>query len=79
LLWLLRSEDSRFKSIAEIAKAGGLARATLSKALLNFRDAVDFHLGAGKLESSRESYRKAQLEAVENGTHGSYRKHKTAP
>jgi hypothetical protein len=58
-------------TLAEIAVSAGCTRASLSKALIDFRDACGVHFSAGKLEGSRDSYRAAQMDSIERGTHSS--------
>jgi len=61
-------------TLAEIAREAGCTRAALSKALVDFRDAVGIHLTAGKLNGTRSTYRAAQIDAIERGTHSSFKR-----
>jgi hypothetical protein len=63
---------SRHRSLLRIAQECDVSRAALSKALLAFRDEYSIGLTIGRLESSREIFRQAQLASIENGTHASF-------
>lgn len=65
--------QSAYKSLNEIANYCDVSRAALSKSLLAFRDEHSIHLTIGRLESSRELYRQAQLHALEEHRHVSQR------
>ncbi len=69
LLTYLDPVNSRFESLADIARDAGLTRATLSKALLELRDQAGVNLSMGKLAGTRSTYSTAQREAVSKGTH----------
>jgi transposase-like protein len=56
-------------SLANIAREAGVTRAAISKWIVQFREEADISLTVGKLNSTRETFRNAQLEAVANGTH----------
>ena len=60
--------DAAARSIARLMT---ISRAALSKALLNLRDQYSIKFTIGRLESAREIFRQAQLDAVKNGTHAS--------
>ena len=70
---LLDPVNGKYKSLSEVARASGFGRATLSKALVNLRDAYGLQLS---LYSGRENCRAAQLSALERGTHSSFCSHK---
>ena len=59
------------RTLAEIAREAGCTRQALSKALLELRDECGIHLTIGKRSYARESFKKAQLAAVEAGVHAS--------
>jgi biotin operon repressor len=42
LLWLLQPTECRFESLTDIAQAAGITKASVSKALVNFRDEVGY-------------------------------------
>jgi biotin operon repressor len=71
LLFLLDSNQSRYKSLADIGRAAGLTRAAISKALIELKDQVGLMLSAGKGHFTRATYRQAQIEALEAGRHSS--------
>ena len=65
-------DNAKFGSnLAEIADNAGCTRALLSRALLSLRDQAGIYLSGGKRSFARDSYRKAQLAAVEAGVHSS--------
>ena len=64
--------NSKFgKTLSEIAANAGVTRASLSKALMNFRDDAAIKLGIGKRSGCRETCRKAQSAAMAAGCHAS--------
>jgi hypothetical protein len=71
LATLLDPTSSGYRNLSEVARAANCSRATLSKALMCLRDDFGVELTAGKLGSSREAYHRAQLAAVQRGTHAS--------
>lgn len=71
LLLLLDSNQSKYRSLAQIAEAAGLTRAALSKSLLSLKDQSGLALTIGKLHGARETYRSVQNALVANGRHAS--------
>jgi len=69
LLWLLDPEQSQFESLSEIADVAGVTKQAVSKALVELRDECGFLVSAGKSQTARESYSKAQHAAVAAGCH----------
>jgi hypothetical protein len=69
LLWLLDPQQSKFESLSQIAEAEGVTKQAVSKALLELRDECGFLISAGKSQTARESYSKAQFAAVDAGCH----------
>jgi hypothetical protein len=67
----LNPVDSRYRSLNAIADECGVSRASLSKSLLSFRDQFSIGLTIGRLQSSREIFRQAQIASVEAGRHAS--------
>lgn len=72
LLLLLDSNQSRYKSLADIARAAGLSRASLSKSLLSLKDQSGLALTIGKLHGTRETYREVQRKCMTEGKHASF-------
>jgi len=64
---LLGSANSPYRNLSQIARAAGISRATLSKAVLRLRD-DGIRLADGKMNSSRQIYRQTQLELVKAGS-----------
>ncbi len=71
LLWLLDPDRSRFESLSQIAEEAGVTKQAVSKALVELRDECGFLISAGKSQTARESYQKAQFAAVDAGCHSS--------
>jgi hypothetical protein len=72
LLFLMDANNSRFESMADVARATGLTRAAISKMMLNLRDQLGVVLNfSGKRAGSREIFRQAQLSSLANGSHSS--------
>jgi len=59
-------------NISEIARQSGVTKQALSHALMEFRDSVEVLLTAGKLGSTRSTYREVQYKNIEAGTHSSF-------
>jgi hypothetical protein len=78
---LLDPINGEFRTMAEIARAGGISRAALSKAFTDLRDTYGIRLCGGKLNSSRAIYREAQLRLAAEHHHASdtVRKNSTDP
>ena len=71
IFWMLSPTESRYESLTSIAAACGYTKAMISKVLLGFRDQCGFLASGGKLNSSRDTFRQAQLAAVKAGVHSS--------
>jgi biotin operon repressor len=71
LLLLMDSNQSKYKSLADIARAAGLTRAALSKNLLSLKDQTGFRVIVGKLGGARDTFRSVQNALVANGRHAS--------
>jgi hypothetical protein len=71
LLLLLDSNQSRFDSLADIARAADMTRAGLSKWLLKLKDEIGLFLSAGKSAGTRETFSRSQASAVAAGCHAS--------
>jgi hypothetical protein len=54
-------------SLANIAREANLTRAAISKWIVQFREEADISLTVGKLNSTRKTFRDAQLVAYANG------------
>jgi len=78
LLFLLDSNQSRYKSLADIAREADCSRANLSKWLLRLKDEVNVLLSAGKSDGSREVFSKAQRAALSAGVHSSQRRQRSS-
>jgi hypothetical protein len=78
LLLLLDPNQSKFKSLAEIASAANLTRAALSKSLLSLKDQSGLSISVGKLSGSRDTYRAVQNDLVAQGKHASEKRRKQA-
>jgi hypothetical protein len=69
--------NSKFgSSLAEIAREADCTRAALSKSLIDFRDAAGVYLSMGKRSDARKTFRSVQVEAIEKGTHSSFKRQK---
>ena len=68
---LLGCANSPYRNLSQIARAAGISRATLSKAVLDLRDSGKIRLAGGKMDSARQTYRETQLELVRLGKHAS--------
>jgi hypothetical protein len=71
LLYWLDPNQSKYSSLTEIAEACQLTRAAVSKQLLNLKDQIGSCVSAGKMSSSRETYRDTQRRLVHEGRHAS--------
>jgi hypothetical protein len=71
LATLLGCGNSPFRNLSQIARAAGISRATLSKAILDLRDSDGIRFAGGKMDSAREIYRQTQFELVRLGKHAS--------
>jgi biotin operon repressor len=78
IMALLDPVNSPFRNLSQIARSVGISRAALSKAILQLRDNDGVRFAGGKMDSSREIYRQAQLELVRTGRHASTKTRKTA-
>jgi hypothetical protein len=78
LLWILDNNQSRYDSLADIARTANMTRAGLSKWLLKLKDEVGLFLSAGKMGGSRQTYAKAQRAAIAAGCHSSNRRRSRA-
>ena len=74
---LLDPVNSDYRNLSQVARAAGISRATLSKAILNLRDSNGIRFRMGKSDDARHSYRQTQLELVAAGRHASQRTKKT--
>ena len=74
LLLLLDPNQSRYETLADIARASGMTRAAISKSLLSLKDQSGLALTIGKLHGTRDTYREAQRKCVAEGTHSSFRR-----
>jgi hypothetical protein len=63
--------NGKFRNLSALARASGLSRGTLSKALITLRDRYELGMIAGKLNGSRAAYSEAQRVAVLRGRHSS--------
>jgi hypothetical protein len=79
LLWWMCPTQSRYKSMADIARAAGVSRALLSKYIVALRNELKLSLSAGKSQGARETYRRAQHAAVAAGVHSSQVRRKRGP
>jgi len=70
---LLDPVNSDYRNLSQVARAAGISRATLSKAILNLRDSNGIRFRMGKSETARYSYRQTQLGLVAAGRHASQR------
>jgi hypothetical protein len=70
---LLDPVNGEFRNLSHIARECQISRATLSKAFIDLRNAYGIRIIAGKLDSSRATYRKTQLKLVAAGRHASQR------
>ena len=75
---MLNPVHARYKSLAQIANACNISRASISKSLLIFRDSHSVKMSVGRLQSSRGIYAEAQKLSVTEGRHFSCLK-KTVP
>jgi hypothetical protein len=78
LLWLLNPNESRFANLTDIAQAAGITKASISKALLTFKDSIGLQLCSGKRDYARDTYRRARKAAVAAGVHSSQRMREVA-
>jgi hypothetical protein len=74
LQFWLHPEQSHYDSVAQIALSCGLTRQALSKAVLQFKDSLNIRFPVGKRNGTRDAFRAAQVKAMENGTHASYKR-----
>jgi hypothetical protein len=68
--WLAPT-DSRYQRVSQIAADCGLTKAALSKAVLQFADAMQVRLPVGKRKGTRQSFRDKQLALVAEHRHAS--------
>jgi biotin operon repressor len=71
VLFWLDPIQSRYSSLADIARALGITRAAISKQLLDLKDQIGSCVSAGKMSGTRATYRAKQLELVASGKHAS--------
>jgi hypothetical protein len=70
--------SARFDNLTEIAKAAGVTKQGISRALLTFKDEVGLRICAGKRDYSRDAYRNATEASIAAGTHWSSKQRKRA-
>src|SRR5438128_1540364 len=68
LLFWLDPNQSKYTSLTAIARACGLTKAAISKQLLSLKDQLGSAVSVGKLSSTRQTYRQAQIDCMERGT-----------
>lgn len=68
---LLDPVNSDYRNLSQIARAAGISRATLSKAILNLRDSNGIRFRMGKSDGARLTYRETQLRLFAAGRHAS--------
>jgi len=73
LLWMIDPINARYKSLADIANAAGITRASASKSLLELRDQLG-EIFPLRSMWARDNCRKAQHAAHRAGVHSSQRK-----
>ena len=78
LLFWLDPNQSKYESLADIARVTGHTRAAISKQLLNLKDQLGSCVSVGKRSHTRATYRACQVEAIEKGTHASFKRRSKA-
>jgi hypothetical protein len=73
---LLDPINGPYRNLSQVARAAGISRATLSKAILNLRDLNGIRFAGGKSQLARQTYRETQLMLVANGRHASQKSRK---
>jgi biotin operon repressor len=73
LLYLLDNQNARYRSLQEIADAGGVSRAMVSRSLVELREELGgIEFMPMKRSGSKESYQKAQRASIAAGVHSRY-------
>jgi hypothetical protein len=76
LLYLLDNQNARYRSLQEIATAGGVSKAMVSRALVDLREELGgIEFMPLKRSGSKESFSRAQKAAVAAGCHSRNTRH----
>jgi hypothetical protein len=71
LQFLLPPTESRYESVSQIAEDVKLTKAALSKAVIQFADAMNVRLPVGKRKGTRQTFKEKQLALVAEHKHAS--------